>query len=128
MNWQEILIKVAISVAATILTGLGSWLLLKAKTLISTKVKNTKLAELLTHATDIVASAVKATYQTYVEGIKGTDKWTVEAQKNALLNALNIAKAQMSDKVKKQIESIYGNIDTWLTTQIESTLYELKNK
>lgn len=128
MNWQEILIKIAIGVATALVAGLGSWVLVKVKTFISTKIKNTKLAELLTGATDIVAGAVKATYQTYVEGIKGTDKWTIEAQKNALLNALNIAKAQMSDKVKKQIESMYGNIDTWLTTQIESTLYELKNK
>lgn len=128
MNWQEIVIKIAIGVATALIAALGSWVLVKVKTFISTKIKNTKLAELLTGATDIVASAVKATYQTYVEGVKGTDKWTIEAQKNALLNALNIAKAQMSDKVKKQIESMYGNIDTWLTTQIESTLYELKNK
>lgn len=128
MNWQEIVIKIAIGVATALIAALGSWALVKVKTFISTKIKNTKLAELLNGALDIVSNAVKATYQTYVEGIKGTDKWTIEAQKNALLNALNIAKAQMSDKVKKQIESMYGNVDTWLTTKIESTLYELKNK
>lgn len=128
MNWQEIVIKIAIGVATALIAALGSWVLVKVKTFISTKIKNTKLAELLTGVLDVVESAVKATYQTYVESIKGTDKWDIDAQKTALLNALNMTKAQLSDKVKKQIESMYGNIDTYLTTQIESTLYELKNK
>lgn len=124
MSWQDIVIEIA----AIILTALGSLVLAKVKTLINTKVKNAKIAELLTRTTNIVASAVKTTYQTYVEGIKGTDQWTIEAQKAALLNALSIAKAQMTNEVKAQIESMYGNIDEWLTAQIESTLYELKNK
>lgn len=128
MNWQEIVIKIAIGVATALIAALGSWVLVKVKTFISTKIKNTKLAELLTGVLDVVESAVKATYQTYVESIKGTDKWDIDAQKTALLNALNMTKAQLSDKVKKQIEGMYGNIDVYLTTQIESTLYELKNK
>ena len=128
MNWQEIVIKIAIGAATTLIAALGSWVLVKVKTFISTKIKNTKLAELLTGVLGVVESAVKATYQTYVESIKGTDKWESEAKKTALLNALNMAKAQLSDKVKKQIEGMYGNIDVYLTTQIESTLYELKNK
>ena len=126
MDWQSIAIKAAIGVITALLTGLGSWLLVKVKTLISTKIKDAKLVELLTSATDIVASAVKATYQTYVEGIKGTERWTIEAQKSALQNALNIAKAQMSDAVKKELTKRYGDLDVWLMTKIESTLYELK--
>ena len=106
MNWQEIVIKIAIGVATALIAALGSWVLVKVKTFISTKIKNTKLAELLTGVLGVVESAVKATYQTYVESIKGTDKWDIDAQKTALLNALNMTKAQLSDKVKKQIESM----------------------
>ena len=80
MNWQTLIIEIV----AAILAAVGSWVLVKVKTLISTKIKNAKVAALLGGAVDVVASAVKVTYQTYVEAIKGTDAWTKEAQTTAL--------------------------------------------
>ena len=83
MSWQQILINIAITLAAALLTALGSWVLVKVKNLVATKIKNTKTQALLLGAVDVVASVVKATYQTYVQAIKGTEAWTQEAQKNA---------------------------------------------
>lgn len=34
----------------------------------------------------------------------------------------------MTDEVKTYIEKTYGNLDTWLTTQIEATINALKNR
>lgn len=128
MEWQSLVIKVAIGVITALATWLGSWLLVKVKTLISTKIKNTKLAALLSAATDVVASSVKSTYQTFVENIKGTDEWNAEAQKTAFNNALTLAKEQLTSDVAAAIEELYGDVEKWLETQIESTLYDLKNE
>lgn len=123
MDWKQLLLEVALGVLAV----LGSWVLAKVKTLINTKVKNEKARELLNAATSAVSSTVKATYQTYVENIKGTDAWTVEAQKLALAKAVEAAKAQMSAEVQAYIKENYGDVETWLTNAIEAEIYTLKN-
>jgi hypothetical protein len=124
MNWQTILIEIA----AAILAALGSWVLVKVKTLVSTKIKNQKSQVLLTGAIDVVASVVKATYQTYVQAIKGTDAWTAEAQKNALQQAVEAAQKQLSTEAKEYIQANFGDVGAWVQNQIEATLYDLKNK
>lgn len=128
MNWQQILINIAIILAAALLTALGSWVLVKVKNLVATKIKNTKTQALLLGAVDVVASVVKATYQTYVQAIKGTEAWTQEAQKNALQQALHNAQVQLSTEAKDYIQANFGDVGAWVQNQIEATLYDLKNK
>lgn len=128
MNWQQILINITITVAAALLTALGSWVLVKVKNLVATKIKNTKTQALLLGAVDVVASVVKATYQTYVQAIKGTEAWTQEAQKNALQQALRNAQVQLSTEAKDYIQANFGDVGAWVQNQIEATLYDLKNK
>lgn len=128
MNWQQILINIAITLAAALLTALGSWVLVKVKNLVATKIKNTKTQAFLLGAVDVVASVVKATYQTYVQAIKGTEAWTQEAQKNALQQALHNAQVQLSTEAKDYIQANFGDVGAWVQNQIEATLYDLKNK
>lgn len=128
MSWQQILINIAITLAAALLTALGSWVLVKVKNLVATKIKNTKTQALLLGAVDVVASVVKATYQTYVQAIKGTEAWTQEAQKNALQQALHNAQVQLSTEAKDYIQANFGDVGAWVQNQIEAMLYDLKNK
>lgn len=128
MNWQQILISVVATVLTTVLTAVGSWVLVKVKTLISTKIKNQQAQTLLSGAIDVVASVVKATYQTYVEAIKGTDAWTAEAQKEALRQAAETAQSQLSQEAQTYIQTNFGDVGEWVQNQIEATLYDLKNK
>lgn len=128
MNWQQILINIAITVAAALLTALGSWVLVKVKTLVSTKIKNQKAQALLSGIVDVIVSVVKATYQTYVQAIKGTEAWTQEAQKHALQQAAEAAQAQLSTEAKDYIQANFGDVGAWVQNQIEATLYDLKNK
>lgn len=128
MNWQQILINIAITVAAALLTALGSWVLVKVKTLVSTKIKNQKAQALLSGIVDVIASVVKATYQTYVQAIKGTDAWTAEAQKNALQQAAEAAQTQISQEAQTYIQANFGDVGAWIKNQIEATLYDLKNR
>lgn len=124
MNWQTILIEIA----AAILAALGSWVLVKVKTLVSTKIKNQKAQALLSGAIDSIAAVVKATYQTYVQAIKGTDAWTKEAQAEALRQAQEAAQAQLSQEAKTYIQENFGDVGAWVKNQIEATLYDLKNR
>ena len=123
MDLQNIVIEIAV----ILLTALGSWVLAKVKTLVNTKVKNEKARELLGAATSAVTSSVKATFQTYVESIKGTDAWTKDAQINALRMAANTAKAQMSEEVRAYIAANFGDIDAWVENSIEAEIYTLKS-
>ena len=109
-------------------TTLGAWVLAKVKSLINTKIKNEKARNLLQGATNVVSNAVKATYQTYVESIKGTDAWTKDAQEEALKLAIAAARMQLSADVEKFINDNFGDVETWIKSQIEATLYDLKNK
>lgn len=124
MDWQSLVIQIVSVVLAT----LGAWVLAKVKSLINTKIKNEKARALLDSATTVVSNVVKATYQTYVESIKGTDAWTKDAQEKALQNAVTSARSQLSEEVEKYISDNFGDVETWIKSLIETTLYNLKNK
>ena len=76
--------SILLSIGTTIVFAFISWSLTLLTTWLKSKIKNKKIAEMLSSILNIVTNAVKAVYQTYVESIKGTDEWTVEAQKKAL--------------------------------------------
>lgn len=124
MNFQDILF----SALGTIVTGLLAWIVSAATSWISTKIKDKNAAKILLSITTLVTDAVQATYQSYVEGLKGTNAWTKEAQERALNMALDTIKKQLTQESVKFISENYGNIEEYLKTLIESILYKLKNK
>ena len=111
-----------------LLSGLATWLTTVGVKWLNSKIKNKELAALAETVVIIATRAVKATYQTYVESIKGTDAWTEEAQKKALHDALETAKKELSTEALVYIEKQHGNVDEYLINLIESILYDLKNK
>lgn len=121
--WMELLF----SALGILVTGLATWLTTIVVNWFNSKIKNKTLAELLTAITNTVAIAVRATYQEYVENIKGTEKWTKETQKIALSKALKKAKDTLTEEAKAYITETYGDIDTFLTSLIESILFDLKS-
>lgn len=124
MNIQTILL----SALGIIITTLVTWGTERLIALINSKLKNTKYAKYLTDAVGIVSRAVKTTYQTYVEALKDKNAFTGGAQLEALSKAKDIAMAQLSGEMKEFIESNFGDIEKWLTSTIESVIYDLKNK
>ncbi len=125
---NDILINVISAVVTTVLLPLITWAGTKLIQYIGTKVKNEKAAALLTTATTIVLNAVRSVFQTYVESLKASGSFNAEAQQTALSKAKDIALSQLGDDVKEYISSTYGNLDGWLTNQIESTINLLKNQ
>ena len=125
---NDILINVISAVVTTVLLPLITWAGTKLIQYIGTKVKNEKAVALLTTATTIVLNAVRSVFQTYVESLKASGSFNAEAQQTALSKAKDIALSQLGEDVKEYISSTYGNLDGWLTNQIESTINLLKNQ
>lgn len=96
-------------------------------TWLNAKIKDENAKQQLTVATDIVTSAVRSVFQTYVEALKKNGTFDKESQKVALIKAKDEALSQMSDEIKDYITKNYGDLQTWLTTQIEATINILKN-
>ena len=94
---------------------------------LSTKIKNKELLALATTITTVAQNAVKATYQTFVESIKGTAEWNEETQKQALESTLATIKSELTTEALAYIESQHGDIMAYLRTLVESILYDLKN-
>ncbi len=93
---------------------------------INSKIKNNELVKQLTTATTIVTNAVRAVFQTYVDSLKKSGNFGKEAQIEALNKAKELTLAQLSEEVKEYITKNYGDINTWLTTQIEATINLIK--
>lgn len=120
--------EIFIGLLTTVLTTLVGWAVAKLTALLDVKIKDKKALSFITNATNIVLDAVKSTYQTYVENVKGTELWDVEAQKKALSMAKEKALAELNEGTKKYIQENYGDINEWLENKIESSLYTLKTK
>lgn len=125
---NEILINIISVVVTSIVLPLLSIAGAKLVQLINSKINNNKAANFLSTATTIIINAVRTVFQTYVEILKKEDKFDEASQKLALLKARDIALNQMTDDVKNYITSTYGDLDTWINTNIEATINILKNK
>lgn len=125
---NEILINIISVVVTSIVLPLLSIAGAKLVQLINSKIKNNKAANFLSTVTTIIINAVRSVFQTYVEALKKEDKFDEASQKLALLKARDIALNQMTDDVKNYITSTYGDLDTWINTNIEATINILKNK
>lgn len=129
MDWKElltILMQVVIIPAIPIIvTFLVKFCKAKTDEAIST-VNNETLRQALAEATDAVYTAVTYTSQTYVDSLKEQGAFDKEAQIIALNTALKKAQSLLAAETKELLESLYGDLDNWLTTKIEQTVKEQK--
>jgi hypothetical protein len=122
------LTNIIFSALGIIITGLASWGTTVLIKWLNTKIKNQELASFATTIATVVGQVVKEVTQTYVQNIKGTDAWTKEAQEKALSMALETAKSELTTEALDYIQTQHGDIDKYLITLIESTLYNLKKQ
>jgi len=124
---NEILVNIIVSVASAAILTLLSFVGTKLCSFIDTKVKDTKGNALLKQATSVVLNAVRATFQTYVESLKNSGTFTKDAQIVALNKAKDTILSQLTTEVKNYITSNFGDLNAWITNQIESSINLLKN-
>lgn len=124
---NDIIFNIISVVVTAVILPLISYAGTRLITWLNAKIKDENAKQQLTVATDIVTSAVRSVFQTYVEALKKNGTFDKESQKVALIKAKDEALSQMSDDIKDYITKNYGDLQTWLTTQIEATINVLKN-
>lgn len=88
--------------------------------------KNELASKYIKMLSDTISNCVIATNQTYVDSLKAQGKFDEEAQKNAFNLTLNAVLAIIGDEGQKYLTEIYGDLNTYITKQIEATVN--KNK
>lgn len=111
----------------TILTTLVTFGTTKLIQWMNTKIKDKDIARWSTQITEIVMSAVQSVFQSFVQTLKENGKFDKTAQEEAKNAALEIILKQLTPELKKYIEDNFGDMKTWLGTQIEAAIYQLKN-
>ena len=124
---SQVFVNILVSVISAAILALLSFVGTKLCTFIDTKVKDTKGNALLKQATTVVLNAVRATFQTYVESLKNSGTFNGDAQLVALNKAKDTILSQLTNEVKDYIASNFGDLNSWVTTQIESSINLLKN-
>ena len=124
---NQILLNILAAVTTCIILPLISFLGIKLSQWLSTKIKDEKAAKLLTQATEIVVTAVKSVFQTYVESLKNSGTFDKTAQLEALNKAKAIVTSELTVELKDFIVANYGDLESWITNQIEASIYKLKN-
>ena len=124
---NEILLNILSIVLMAVILPLLSYGVTRLITYLNSKIKDEKVRKLIIQATEIVTNAVKTVFQTYVDSLKKSGDFNKDSQLEALEKAKDIALSQLNEDIKEYITKNYGDINIWLTTQIEATIDSLKN-
>lgn len=125
--WQEIL-SALITAVGSALVGFLIFGIKKFTTWLSTKTSDAKLKAILSGASSVTEMVVEEVYQTYVESLKGKNAFDKEAQEKALVMAKEKVMTLLSTDVKDFLKYTYGDLETWVVSKIEATIYERKNQ
>lgn len=118
----KLIIMIVVPVATSVLTYFFKTYV---EQLIDKNVKG-ETAEALKRGVDIITDSVNYVQQTYVDTLKKEDKFTPEAQEKALQAAKDRAIELMNGDIAMAIQNNYGNLDTYVTTIIESIIAQNK--
>jgi len=124
---NQILLNILAAVTTCIILPLISFLGIKLSQWLSTKIKDEKAKALFTKAVDIVTNAVRVTFQTYVESLKNSGSFGKDEQLIALNKAKDIITSELTEELKTFISENYGDLQAWISNQIEASIYKLKN-
>lgn len=125
---NDIIINIISVVVTSIVLPTITFLGIKLTSWLNAKIKNEKERALLTAITEVVTRNVASTFQTFVESLKKENKFDDKAQSNALRYAKEQILKELSDEAIGYISDSFKDVNSWLTTQIESTIYTLKSK
>lgn len=118
LDYQELIAALWTVIILPILTYAG--------TQINDWLKAKKLDKYTNILKENVEIAIKDVQANFVDEIKGTEKWTVESKELALQMAKDKAIYALSDSIYKALLLANADFEDYLTTLIESKLYDLK--
>jgi hypothetical protein len=94
---------------------------------IQANIDNGQLKDLVEIGTNIIATAVSNTTQTYVAALKAEGKFGPEEQQIALEKTKAVVLQMMTEDLKKAITKLYGDPDVFIEAKIEEAVYKGKN-
>jgi hypothetical protein len=125
MDWLALLSDI-FEVCVLPLLGVLTMYLVKfiqvKSTEITNKVDNDLVDKYVAMLAVTIENCVIATNQTYVESLKQAGKFDAEAQKTAFNMTKNAVMAILSDEAKKYLESAVGDLNEYITQQIEAAV------
>lgn len=89
-------------------------------------IKNDKVEATLKRVSAILFDITAETTQTFVEKMKKEGTWNEETKKQAFEETKQKALLMISVESQLLINEIYQDFDVWLKTQIESSVFMLK--
>lgn len=89
-------------------------------------IKNEHVSAVLDQVVSMVLNCVERTTQTFVDELKKKGEFTEDAAKEAFNMTKETALAMLSVEAIKIITEVYGNVDIYLDTLIESLVKQLK--
>ena len=119
VKWLVGLAASAAGVAAT------AWLRSRKEIEINKETDEARRA-LLEEAEKAVQTAVDFVNQTITSGIKGTEAWTDEAQKDAKAKAASVFEAIMGDSGMALLYATLDNVKEWVNAKIEAAVLQGK--
>ena len=125
---NEIVINVISIIVTSVVLPVITYAGIKLTEWLNTKIKDEKSKAILNNISEVILNNVATVFQTYVEALKKENQFDSKAQNNALRLAKERIIKELNDEELVYISDKYGDANTWLNTQIESTIYKLKNK
>ena len=130
-SFVDFMFNAFIAMSPVILGALG-WLAKLGAQLIAKKIKNEKIASILTRFDYLALSVVKKVMQTYVEDIRAASadgKLTDEEKKAAKDKAMLEVKSHLGLKGLEELAGVFGAgdlLNSIIDTKIEATVHDLK--
>ena len=127
-EFLSVLLQAVIIAVVPILTTYAVKLIRQVAANTAAKTDSIKAPGYLNEAAQAISEAVEATSQTYVDFLKQSGKFTLEAQREAAEKALAACRAHISPAAQYFIESVYGDITEYLATRIEAEVRRQKKE
>jgi len=126
MTWNDVLITVVSGLVGIAFTVASAILVPMLVAWLKSKTKNEVLEKAIDRAGKIIINAANTTTQTYVEALKKAGKFDKEAQAAAFKMTMDAVMKLLNEETKQAIIETYGDLNEWLTTAIESAVFEAK--
>lgn len=126
MEFIQDLLFAVISAAVPVITIHVCKFLYAKRNEIEVKIDNDNIAKILDTVFDVVNRCVINTNQTFVDSLKASGSFTEEAAKEAFNKSKDTALKMLSEEALNIIKVIYGDVDVYLDTLIESMVNENK--
>ena len=126
--FKECLVSFITLVASSVSMCVIKLLSIKIQEL-SIKTKDSKKKEFLAWVeNELIVKCINTTTQTYVESLKASGTFDMQAQKDAMDKTVTSVLSLLTESNSKMLSEYVGDVSTWITTCIENYIKESKSK